>query len=145
MIRKHTGHVGQQVAPVKRLHLDLDHEHALRAGPFDFDHAFRLAILQINHVLAVGAMHGNALVARDESDDLIPRHRHAATGELDPHVAHALDGHAAGARALDAAFDRLERQHLLLDLLVDFVGSRILDQVGDDVLRGDLTVADGRE
>ena len=90
-------------------------------------------------------MHGNTLVARDESDDLIPRHRHAATGELDPHVTHALDGHTAGACTLGTAFDRLERQDLLLDLLVDLVGTGVLDQVRDDVLRGDLTVADGRE
>ena len=89
-------------------------------------------------------MHGHTLVAGDESDDVITGHRHATTGEFDPHIAHALDGYPGGA-AGSLALHGLERQNLLLDLFIDLVGTRVLDQMRNDVLRGDLTVPDGRE
>ena len=144
MVGKHTCHVRKQVSSIQRLDLNLDHEQALGAGPFDFDHTLRLLVFQIDHVLAVGAVHGYALITGDEADDIVTGHRHAATGQLDPHIAHALDGHAGGA-AGGLAFHGLQRQDFLLDFLIDLVGTRILDQMRDDVLRGDLSVTNGGE
>ena len=60
MVGKHTCHVRKQVSSIQRLDLNLDHEQALGAGPFDFDHTLRLLVFQIDHVLAVGAVHGYA-------------------------------------------------------------------------------------
>ena len=79
---------------VQRLDLNLDHEQALGAGPFHRNHTLRLSLLKVEHVLAVGAVHGDALVAGDEADDVVAGHRRAAARELHPYVVHALDGNA---------------------------------------------------
>ena len=144
MVGQHTCHVGQQVRAVQRLDLNLDHEQALGAGPFHRNHTLGLVLLQVKHVLAVGAVHGDALIACDEADDVVAGHRRAAACELHPHVVHALDGDADRVRMLLATFHLTQRQHLLLDLLVDFGGAGVLDETGDHVLRGDLAVADRR-
>ena len=46
----------------------------------------------------------------------------------------------------DAVFAAIgDGQDFLLDFLIDLVGTRILDQMRDDVLRGDLSVTNGGE
>ena len=130
---------------IKRLHLNLDHEHALGAGPLHIDHAFWLTLLQVQHVLAVHTMHGYALIAGDEANNLVSRHRHAASGKLDPNVSHAFDGNTQRAGGLLGAFHLLERQRLLFHFFVHFVAARIANQVRNDVLSGDLPFTDCHE
>ena len=146
MIGQHTRHIAQQVRTIERLHLNLDHEYALGTGPLHVDHTFRLPLLQVQHVLAIHTMHGHALVTRDETDDLISRHRHATACQFDPDVTHTLDGDAQRTGGvLLVALDLFERQRLLLHLFVDLVAAGILHQMRNHILRGNLTVADGRE
>ena len=145
VVREHARHIAQQMRAIQRLHLDLDHEQALRARPLHGDDAFGLPALQVDHVLAVGTVHRYALVAGDEADDVIAGDGRAAARQLDPDIAHALDGDAQRVGGLGAFRRAAQRQQLLLGLLVHLVGTGVLDQMGDDVLRGDLAVADGRE
>ena len=66
-------------------------------------------------------------------------------GELDPHVGDALDGDSRGVALRFRSLRGPQRQEFLLGLLGYFVRSRVLDQMGDHILRGHLPLAYRRE
>ena len=139
MVGEHLRDVAEQMAAVKGLGLYLDEEVALVARPRHFHDAVGLRRLKVKDVDAVGAMHRHALHARNETDDLVAGHRHAAAGELDPHAFDALDGDPHVALV---GVTRRGGQHGVLDLLDRLFGAGVLDHVGDNVLRGDGALAD---
>lgn len=84
------GDILEQAHAVQALDHDLDLEEGVgSAVPLHFDHALGMLHKTLD-VGAVGAMHRNATTARDETDDVVARHRIAAMRQTDQQAAVAL-------------------------------------------------------
>ena len=87
------GHVAQQLGTVERHHFNARAEHGagLIAIPLDVDQARRLLGHQALGVGAVRSVYRHTATAGDEADDVVARHRRAATRQPHQHIIQTLD------------------------------------------------------
>ena len=89
-------------------------------------------------------MHRDTLASGNEADDVVSGHRRTALGELDPDLIRTQtgDGDRRIARGFGARLLRTRGHGLGQRLLRAVSPTQVVDQLGDDVLCGDVALAD---
>jgi len=92
LVGQYAADITQQTRAVAGRDLDTCLKHRVSTlAPFHLDQTVALVLGQSTHVRAVPLVNGYPGTHGDEADDIIPRHRLAATGDLGQQIADTVD------------------------------------------------------